>query len=364
MFGSLVVCLPTQFSGGALAARYGDQVVIFDWSSLPDDPLSEVCWAAYFSDVEHEILPVTSGHCLTLTYNLYAIQERLHSVPSGSPFYSCLQRAISTPHFMRDGGCLVFDCEHLYAYTSLNEKEQLSHVLKGADYLIFSTANMLNLKVTIKPVSPRASRPWSDWPDYTSLLPYFPCSTDMHYRVDDGDGEFCDKFDVDTPESARWEMILDAIDSKDVPIVVPSDSIKICGGGPSWSAVFSLIRAPIKATPKMLEESDAYMSKDSLQKAGVCKEDIPVILNACKKLQCSNQQKCPSLGCILYSYNQEYEVYQSAAILIEVPPWGDPPRTLAPNSDSQQPEKKQKIEREYQHIFDEDNKKLYCWKNH
>ena len=130
MFGSLVVCLPTQFSGGALVTCHGDQKVVFDWSSLPDDPLSEVCWAAYFSDAEHKILPVTSGHCLTLTYNLYAEQEKLHSVPPGSPFYNCLQRAISTPHFMRDGGCLVFHCEHLYDFTSLNDKEQLPHVLK------------------------------------------------------------------------------------------------------------------------------------------------------------------------------------------------------------------------------------------
>ena len=90
MFGSLVVCLPTQFSGGALVARHGNQEVVFDWSSSSDDPLNVVHWAAYFSDVEHEILPVTSGHCLTLTYNLYAEQERLHSVQSGNQFYSYL----------------------------------------------------------------------------------------------------------------------------------------------------------------------------------------------------------------------------------------------------------------------------------
>ena len=109
MFGSLVVCLLAQFSGGALVTCHGDQEVVFDWSSTPGDPLREVYWAAHFSNVEHEILPVTScGHRLTLTYNLYVEKEKLQSVPPGSPFHNCLQRAISTPQFMSDGGCLVF----------------------------------------------------------------------------------------------------------------------------------------------------------------------------------------------------------------------------------------------------------------
>ena len=363
MFGSLVVCLPTQFSGGALVTRYGDQEVVFDWSSTSNDPLREVCWAAYFSNVEHEILPVTSGHRLTLIYNLYVEQEKLHSVPPGSPFHNCLQRAVSTPQFMSNGGCLVFYCEHLYDFSSLNNKENLPHILKGDDHLIFSTAIMLNLRVTVKPISEGCG-------EYTSLLPYFPCSMWRHYRVDDWcDGEFCDKFDVKILQSTRWQMILDAIGSEDgQPIVIPADSIKDCSGGISWSAVFNLIKAPIKTTLEMLEEACTDMGyleeidEDLLQEVGVCQEDIPVILDACKQLECTDQQKRTSLGWILYSYNQEIPVCQSAVILIEVPPWGDPPRTLA--SDDQQPaEKKQKIKQEYRSLFDEDNKMLYCWKN-
>ena len=59
MFGSLVVCLPTQFSGGRLVTRHNGQEVSFDWSSTPDSPMRNVHWAAFFSDTEHEILPVT-----------------------------------------------------------------------------------------------------------------------------------------------------------------------------------------------------------------------------------------------------------------------------------------------------------------
>jgi len=66
MFGSLVVCLPSQFTGGVLVTRHQGREVTFEWSS------SAFChWAAFFSDVEHEVLPVTGGYRITLTYNLY-----------------------------------------------------------------------------------------------------------------------------------------------------------------------------------------------------------------------------------------------------------------------------------------------------
>ena len=50
MFGSLVVCLPTQFTGGALVTRCNGEEIVFNWSSSPEDPLTAVHWAAFFSD--------------------------------------------------------------------------------------------------------------------------------------------------------------------------------------------------------------------------------------------------------------------------------------------------------------------------
>ena len=74
MLGSLVVCLPSQFSGGALVTRHHGHEVKFDWSSSPDSPRKTASWAVFFSDAEHEVLPVTQGHRITLIYNLYAKQ--------------------------------------------------------------------------------------------------------------------------------------------------------------------------------------------------------------------------------------------------------------------------------------------------
>jgi hypothetical protein len=324
--------------------------VVFDWSSLPDSPPSEVCWAAFFSDVGHEILPVSAGHCLTLAYNLYAVQERLQSIPSGNPFYNSLQTAIATPHFMSNGGCLAFNCDHLYSFNLLNEKELLPHVLKGADYLVFSSAKLLDLRVTVKPVV--------EGDEYKSVLPYFPHKNDLY--------ESC-YYDDDHKEY-EWNMMQESIDSKDDPTLLDPDCIKICGSDQdiAWSSVFNLIETPVKASAEMLEEANAYMYVSSLEKAGVCKEDIPIILDACDKLQSSHQQKNPTLGviaaitCIKESI--AYNVCQSAYVLIEVPPWGDSPRRLAADLESPGAETKENIEHEYRHIFDDDNKKLYhCW---
>ena len=72
MFGSPVVCLPTCFSGGALVTHHHQQEVNSDWSSSSESPMQKLSWAAFFCDVEHEVLPVTAGYRITLTYNLYS----------------------------------------------------------------------------------------------------------------------------------------------------------------------------------------------------------------------------------------------------------------------------------------------------
>ncbi len=101
MFGSLVVSLPSQFTGGALVTRHQGHTMTFDWSSSP----TTTQWAAFYGDVEHEVLPVTSGHRFTLTYNLYHTLPACHPASlniTTSPLYKELQAALKTPHFMRE----------------------------------------------------------------------------------------------------------------------------------------------------------------------------------------------------------------------------------------------------------------------
>jgi len=67
MFATLLVVLPSQFSGGALVVRHKDREVQLDM--VADDP-AEAAFAAFYADCVHEVLPVTDGYRITLVYNL------------------------------------------------------------------------------------------------------------------------------------------------------------------------------------------------------------------------------------------------------------------------------------------------------
>lgn len=73
MFGSIVIVLPTEFKGGELVLRHDGKEFKYDYSAektrtevqAGQEPVG---WIAFFSDVEHEVLPVTEGYRVTLTY--------------------------------------------------------------------------------------------------------------------------------------------------------------------------------------------------------------------------------------------------------------------------------------------------------
>jgi hypothetical protein len=72
MFGSLVVVFPTPHEGGALLVRYRNQEWSFDSGrefKAAHEPT--IGYVVLLNDVEHEVMPVTSGHRVTLTYSLY-----------------------------------------------------------------------------------------------------------------------------------------------------------------------------------------------------------------------------------------------------------------------------------------------------
>ncbi|CAK0766979.1 2OG-Fe(II) oxygenase [Gammaproteobacteria bacterium] len=67
MFATLVIVLPSIYTGGELIVRHRDHEVRLDlYRSEP----SEAAFAAFYADCVHEVLPITSGCRLTLIYNL------------------------------------------------------------------------------------------------------------------------------------------------------------------------------------------------------------------------------------------------------------------------------------------------------
>lgn len=71
MFGTLVVVLPSAHRGGELVLRHAGREVVVD---LGGGEISEVKFAAFYADCEHEVRPITEGNRVCLIYNL--IQQR------------------------------------------------------------------------------------------------------------------------------------------------------------------------------------------------------------------------------------------------------------------------------------------------
>jgi predicted 2-oxoglutarate/Fe(II)-dependent dioxygenase YbiX len=67
MFATLIIVLPSIYTGGALLVRHRDREARLDLSC--SEP-SQVAFAAFYADCVHEVLPITSGYRLALVYNL------------------------------------------------------------------------------------------------------------------------------------------------------------------------------------------------------------------------------------------------------------------------------------------------------
>jgi hypothetical protein len=67
MFGTLVVVLPSAHRGGELTICHAGREATVDLSGAE---VSEVSFAAFYADCEHEVRPITDGHRVCLVFNL------------------------------------------------------------------------------------------------------------------------------------------------------------------------------------------------------------------------------------------------------------------------------------------------------
>ena len=114
----------------------------FDSSKvLADNGEPRLGYVGLYSDVEHEVSAVASGHRITITYNLYFdhpnsrnLPTPLSSVSTMNNFKNELSSLLNDPKFLPDGGYLGFGLE--YAYSQSNCWSKLSNLeehLKGVD---------------------------------------------------------------------------------------------------------------------------------------------------------------------------------------------------------------------------------------
>lgn len=120
MFGTLVVYLPSQYTGGALLVRFEGKEKTIDFSSSVSQ--YEMGYAAFFADCEHEVKPIESGHRLCLVYNLVRLSNS-EALPSAS--YAKQAERLSQllkeaePTFLNQPKAILLDHEYTPANFSL-----------------------------------------------------------------------------------------------------------------------------------------------------------------------------------------------------------------------------------------------------
>ena len=67
MFATLIIVLPSSYTGGEVHVTHASKTKVIDLSPIS---LLSTCVLAWYTDVKHEVKPVTSGYRLALSYNL------------------------------------------------------------------------------------------------------------------------------------------------------------------------------------------------------------------------------------------------------------------------------------------------------
>ena len=136
---------------------------------LADRPWPSLVYVAFYSDVEHEVLPVRSGHRVTITYNLYYTRNdvpdgQVEGVVAPTPIFETetalvrsLQRAFESRWFLPEGGNIVFYLHHKYPITedqyTKDPQAQLQNVascLKGVDAAAWRAVRALGLEPVLR----------------------------------------------------------------------------------------------------------------------------------------------------------------------------------------------------------------------
>ena len=80
MFGTLVVCLPSEHTGGEVHLKHNQDQRLLSTAEFSAHDLSALAW---YYDVQHEIKPVLSVYRLVLTYNLVQDQAAPKQTAAG-----------------------------------------------------------------------------------------------------------------------------------------------------------------------------------------------------------------------------------------------------------------------------------------
>ena len=129
----------------------------FDHSNaLAKNGEPQLGYVALFNEVEQEVLPITSGHCVTITYDLFyhdppSLPIPISSTSASASFKSTLEALLNDPGFLPDGGHLGFGLEYAYpSHTSGGSNlDELEDCLKGVDADVMQVFEELSLETSL-----------------------------------------------------------------------------------------------------------------------------------------------------------------------------------------------------------------------
>ncbi|KAF7332529.1 hypothetical protein MKEN_00135500 [Mycena kentingensis (nom. inval.)] len=141
MFASIVVVLPSAFTGGdAHTSHSGTKSVL----NSSDNSMFQTKVLAWYTDVTHEIKPITSGYRFALTYNLVHTTTAIRpALSSTNAAVAQLRELFATWNANKDGPEKVFYLlDHHYSNANLS-----GSALKGSDAHIVAILDSLAKEV-------------------------------------------------------------------------------------------------------------------------------------------------------------------------------------------------------------------------
>jgi len=138
MFGSMIIGLPSQYTGGELVIQFEGVTEVADFAQ--NSNAYSINYAAFYADCDHEVKPLTSGFRVCLVYNL--VQEKAAkkiSVHSLQTHVASLSKILTKHQSMQDTQPCVVLLGHQYtpenySYESLklNDRVRAEALLQAA----------------------------------------------------------------------------------------------------------------------------------------------------------------------------------------------------------------------------------------
>lgn len=127
MFATIIVVLPSKFTGGTLHLSHGTGSTVVDLGNVSATTTSVAAW---YTDVLHEVKPVTSGYRLALSYNVIhttttlrpSVSASLHGVERLRHILLSWQQTLATSPLK-----IIYLLDHHYAQSGLRGSSLKGH---------------------------------------------------------------------------------------------------------------------------------------------------------------------------------------------------------------------------------------------